>query len=271
MFQLSRFFGITSGIAFVIVGIALGALFNKLALDDLTRFEGMRNAALVEEVLALSQSIAVSNTGSRWPSSEELQSVWIRDLITSALERTDVVKLQLFDLDGNILFSTEPNELGANVKESVLEYRLAMRGRTVNKLLEAKDSGAFNRTLISSYLPIQFAGAARPAKGVVALHSDVESQLQQIVRTQENVITGVLLILFALFVILFVAVRLADRIIHSQHAARERAEDELRAANDNLEGLVEERTRDLQLELSGRQEIEDELHDGPVFGNSRMC
>ena len=260
MFRLSRFFGIVSGVAFVIFGIALGAFFNKLAIADLTGIEGEKHTLLAEEIRELAWSRISSSPVDAWPSGPQLQSDWFRKVVVALLEGTSVVGLQLSDSKGHTLFSVDPDGSNSSIKR-ITDSRVAIRGKVVNRLTEHNSHGASQeRYLVSSYIPIQFDYPAPEAKGVLRIHSDVTPQLQQIKRTQKNIIIGVLLILSALFAILFAAVRLADRIIHAQITARQRAEAALREAHDNLESLVETRTRDLKAELARRQKAEEALH-----------
>ena len=232
MFRLPRFFGITSGIAFIIVTIMLGGLFNKLAVDDLIEVEESKNVALTEAIVESSRSRILPFVAGALRSADQLQPAALRKAVLAQVKGSSVVKLQLYDVEGITVFSTDESEIGTDVSESA-DYRPTRLGHIATALTHHGTFSAFDgtiedRDLVSSYIPIRFDDPVAEAEGVLGLHSDVTPRLRQIGKTQQNVIVGVLLILSALFLILFAAVRLADRIIHGQYAAN-RAKSEFLA------------------------------------------
>ena len=232
MFRLPRFFGITSGIAFIIVTIMLGGLFNKLAVDDLIEVEESKNVALTEAIVESSRSRILPFVAGALRSADQLQPAALRKAVLAQVKGSSVVKLQLYDVEGITVFSTDESEIGTDVSESA-DYRPTRLGQIATALTHHGTFSAFDgtiedRDIVSSYIPIHFDDPVAEAEGVLGLHSDVTPRLRQIGKTQQNVIVGVLLILSALFVILFAAVRLADRIIHGQYAAN-RAKSEFLA------------------------------------------
>ncbi len=244
MFRLLRFFSITCGIAFIVVSILLFGLFRKLATDDLIEFEKNKSVALSEAIIESSRSRFSPFVADAL----RLQSATFREVVLAQVKGSSVVKVQLFDLEGLTVFSTEESDIGTHVSE-IANSRLARLGRIAIELTHHGTFSAFEgtiegRDIVSSYIPIQVDGPIE--EGVLALHSDVTPQLEQIEKTQQNVIVGVLLILSALFVILFSAVRLADRIIRGQYAALHRAEKALQVSHDSLELRVQERTAELR-------------------------
>jgi len=113
--------------------------------------------------------------------------------------------------------------------------------------------------VLASYVPLRTAADA-PIEGVFEIYTDVTPLLATIATTQRRITWGVILLLTALYVLLFVFIRRADRIIHTQHAdlaernvalerevsAREHAEAMLRQHAHDLERAVELRTAELR-------------------------
>ena len=222
MFRLLRFFSVTSGIAFIVVGILLFGLFRKLATDDLIEFEKNKSVALSEAIIESSRSRLSPFVADAL----RLQSATFREVVLAQVKGSSVVKVQLVDLEGLTVYSTEESEIGTHVSE-IADSRLPRLGRIVIELTHHGTFSAFEgtigeRDIVSIYIPIKVDGPIE--EGVLALHSDVTPQLEQIEKTQRNVTIGILLILSSLFVILFSAVRISDRIVRRQYAALRRAQ-----------------------------------------------
>ncbi|MEE8262081.1 MAG: histidine kinase dimerization/phospho-acceptor domain-containing protein, partial [Gammaproteobacteria bacterium] len=244
MFRLLRFFSITCGIAFIVVGFLLFGLFQKLAIDGLIKLEENKHVTLTKAIVETMRT----QFSPFFTDALQLQSPAFREAVLAEVKGSAVTKVQLYDLQGHTLFSTEENEIGTQAS-GIISSRSASHGRIASVLTNRSsfyglEGASEERTLVSSYIPIQFDGPL--AKGILRLHSDVTPQLEQIGKTQQNVVVGVLLILSALFVILFSAIRLADRTIQRQYVALFRAEKAIQESHDSLELRVQERTAELR-------------------------
>lgn len=239
MFRLLRYFSITGGVAFAIVVAILFGLTQKLATDDLVKFEQDRNVALAGPIIELLQS----QTPSSELNSQRLQTGATHNAVLAVMRGPDVVEIQLLDSDGRILFSTDARKVDAFIGDAVIPPA-AVQGRIASRLnnqgaLASSGNSIEEQDIVSSYLPVEIAGSART--GFLVLHSDVTTQLQQTDKIRHDIVFGVMLTLVALFIILFAAAKIADQILRRQHREIEIARDELAANNELLQSEIAER------------------------------
>ena len=257
MFRLLRFFTVICGIAYFIAGILLFGLTQKLATDELIKFEENQNVALTNAVVESLRPYFLSSDSETL----RLQHAVIREAILNATMGSSVVKVQLYDLNGIALFSASESEIGART-ENIVAARRASQGRIASALSHHDTFGTFRgvldaRDIVSSYIPVQPFGLE--TAGILALHADVTTQLLRTTKTRHNIVVGVLFIFVTLFFILFAAIRIADRILRQQHRDIGSARDELSANNNILQSEVAERQQ-AELALSQLNEsLEDRI------------
>lgn len=179
--------------------------------------------------------------------------------VIDSMKKTSVFKVKVFDLRGVTIYSSEHVQIGED-KLSNAGWRKALAGTPASELTHRDKFSAFegvveNRDLISSYLPVLAPGSDRIV-GVFEVYSDVTPFLAQIRDTSRQIKVGadsnrqkvklvsvenqrkveeagsaqvaaLLAVLAALFGVLFVIVRRADRIIESQADDREHAHQQL--------------------------------------------
>ncbi len=141
----------------------------------------------------------------------------LREKVLAQMQGLTVVKVKIYNVDGLTVFSTQDSQIGED-KSSNPGFLSARGGVVANELSHRDTFSAFegtinDRDLISSYVPVRVGGADQPIEGVVEVYDDVTPLLAQINQTQWNIILGVIGILGALYVGLFLIVRYADRII----------------------------------------------------------
>ena len=170
-----------------------------------------------------------------------------------------MVKIKAYNLDGITVFSTQLDQIGEDKSQNA--GFLAAKGGDVESELTFRDTfSAFegvieNRNVISSYVPILTEGAGGPTQGVFEVYADVTPLVAEIDAIQRDVVLAVVALLAALYGVLFLIVRRADRTIMQQHSQRVTAEAALTQANELLESRVEERTLELK-ELSEKLQVE---------------
>lgn len=247
MFRLLRFFSISSFIAFVVVTILLAILYRQSAINDLLTQGESKNVALTQ---------VFSNT--LWPefadfvqiaggmSADDIrvhpETAALREKVLEQMQGLTVVKVKVYNLDGLTVFSTQDSQIGED-KSNNAGFLSARDGVVANELSHRDSFSAFegtitDRDLISSYVPVRIGGADQPIEGVFEVYDDVTPLLAQINQTQRNIILGVIGILGALYVGLFLIVRYADRIIQQQEQDRNEAEIAQRTSEVRLRTVL---------------------------------
>jgi len=271
MFQLVRFFLITSLIATVAVTAAV-IVYRRDEVQRLIDFAEAQN-------LILARSFA-NTIWPRFSSYIKSPPVTERDALrarpeTKALHEAlgqltvglPVMKIQIFNLEGLTLYSTNPEDMGVYKTRNPGFISAAQQGNPASKLTFFNQISTFegkvvDRDLVETYLPIRVGNGA--IEGVFELYSDVTPLVTGIRTSTVNLMIGFVVVFSFLYVILFFVVRIADRIIKRQYAEiteknatlerevaeRKRTEAALTKAHDELEQRVEERTRKLTSDLS---------------------
>ncbi len=280
MFHFVRFFLFTSLIAAVAVTAAVIA-YRRDEVQRLIDFAETQNAIL-----------ARSFANTIWPrfsSYMKSSSVTEGDALrarpeTNALHEAlgqltvglPVMKIQIFNLEGLTLYSTDPEDIGVYRTRNPGFIIASRQGKPASKLTFVNQISTFegkvvDRDLVETYLPIRVGNGA--IEGVFELYSDVTPLVTGIRTSTVNLVIGFVVVFSFLYAILFVVVRIADRIIKRQYAdiaeknatlerevaERKRTEAELTKAHDELEQRVEERTRKLTEEVSERRRAENNL------------
>jgi signal transduction histidine kinase len=239
MFRLQRYFTITSLIAFVLIAFLLGYFFRTLAISDLISASESKNVALtqtfanflwpeIESFVSDANNLDVEELKNH-PRTQELY-----ELIEAQLDGLSVVKIKVYDMNGLTVFSTERAQIGENKLDNA-GYLSAREGEVASELTFRDTFSAFEQTIedrnvFSSYLPIY--GPGGEIEGVFEVYDDVTPLVQQLEQTQRNIILGIVVILFGLYVVLFLIVRRADSIIKQQYAELIQNEKDLRVARD---------------------------------------
>ena len=281
MFHLVRFFLFTSLIAAVAVTAAVIA-YRRDEVQRLIDFAETQNVIL-----------ARSFANTIWPrfsSYMKSSPVTEGDALrarpeTNALHEAlgqltvglPVMKIQIFNLEGLTLYSTDPEDIGVYRTRNPGFIIASRQGKPASKLTFVNQISTFegkvvDRDLVETYLPIRV-GNNGAIEGVFELYSDVTPLVTGIKTSTVNLVIGFVVVFGFLYAILFVVVRIADRTIKRQYAdiaeknatlerevaERKRTEAALTKAHDELEQRVEERTRKLTEEVSERRRAENNL------------
>ena len=283
MFNLSRYFSTVSFILIVLAAGVLGPLYRQLSLQQITELAESRNVAMAQVFenslhlpLDALMSASIGRDAAFLRQSPELVS--LQQSVVGLMRNTAVIKVKIYNRLGTTLFSSDAAEIG----ESRLDnpgFRSAMNGKVLSELAQrnAMDSLAgrpAETDVLSSYIPI--VGKDKSIEGVFELYQDVTPFLTQLRQSQWWVTAGVFLVFAVLYLMQFLVVRRAQRILEEQ-------EGRIKAARDTLEIQVEARTEQLKLanrqlegEISERRQAESKLnylayHD-PLTGlANRRC
>lgn len=262
MFNLTRYF---STLSFALMAVAAGALtyhYRHTAYEQLLHHEQNRAeelAQVLENSLWLHfQSLLEPRGGAADPVQRaRVANTRLREALGDMMRGTTVLKIKLYTLDGITAFSTDPLQIGEN-KSGNGGFRGALRGTPVSELTHRNQFDAFEGTLqdrdvISTYVPIYSFEDGQPRiVGVFEVYQDVTRFVQAADRHLLWITLGVVGVLTLLYLVQFVLVRRAQTFLRVQAGA-------LQQANQELDRRVQERTRDLEIEITERRHAEQRL------------
>ncbi|MDX1437291.1 MAG: GAF domain-containing protein, partial [Anaerolineales bacterium] len=270
MFKLQRYFSLASLIAIIGVTILLAFLYRQVATSQLVAQAESQNVALTQ-VLARTlwpEFGGFLMTDMDMPDDElraHPEIARLREALLEQLDDLSVVKVKVYNLEGNTVFSTELAQIGEDKSQNA--GFLSARDKQVASELTFRDTfSAFesvieDRNVISSYVPIQPGGTDGPVEGVFEVYTDVTPLVSRIETIQREVVLAVVVLLAGLYGVLYLIIRRADRILKEQHNQQIEAEEALKQSNDLLESRVEKRTEELK-EISDKLQLE--LKEGEV-------
>ncbi|MFN0301124.1 MAG: ATP-binding protein [Burkholderiales bacterium] len=261
MFNLLRYFSVTSLCSILAATIGLSFLYREFALRDLSRVGEQHNEVLTQvvsntiwpEFNAFLASVS-SLTGDEIRSRSE--SHRLHDRLRSITRDTSVLKIKIYSLGGLTVYSSESKQIGDD-KSRNAGFLSARDGTAATEITHRNQFSAFEETVfdrgvLSSYLPVRPPGSDR-VEAVFEVYDDITPFINNIKQTQLTVILGVLLVLGLLYGVLFIIIRHADRIIKRQAAAQAAAESSLQEAHDHLEARVRERTSALEASVAAER------------------
>ncbi len=259
MFRLLRYFSFTSALALATVTIIHVILYHQNEVNELVTLAETQN-------LALAQSFA--NT--IWPQyADYVTSVGhldgdslrarpetkrLHETLRSLSAGLPVLKVKIYHLDGNTVFSTDPDEIGVEGDHDMDLWDKARAGSPESDLsfsntMQSFDGLIENRTVVESYLPIRRVGG--PVESVFELYSDVTHLIDRIVQNTVRLMAELVAVFSLLYLVLFLIVRRADRILKRQYSILKESEESINAKNLALEREIadrrqaEEKVRDL--------------------------
>jgi len=246
MFNLSRYFSTLSFILIVLAAGGLGLLYRELSLrqmSELAESHNMAMAQIFENGLrdAMTRLIAssVGRDADFLRQSEDVGE--LRSGTIALMHDTAVIKVKIYSRLGITLFSTDASQIGESRLDSI-GFRSAMSGEVFSKLSHRSSMNAFEgaRTeidVLETYMPVR--GDDRTVTGVFELYQDVTPFMVKLRHSLWWVMAGVLAVCAALYMMQYLLVRRAQRILKEQ-------EGRIKAARDTLELQVEARTEELK-------------------------
>lgn len=186
------------------------------------------------------------------PAVEEIDKI-----VTDLFYDSDIVKANLYNIDGLIVYSSQHSKIGENESDNP-GFVSASNGRVRSNLTWRNEFHAFekmimDRDIVSSYVPL-YDKNTREIIAVVELYSDVTDLVVSINRARNKIIIGTLACFGLLLGILYVLIMRADRIIKFQNK-------ELINANKEISRLA---YLDAVTRLPNRhrfdQELEEHIH-----------
>jgi diguanylate cyclase (GGDEF)-like protein len=166
----------------------------------------------------------------------------LREDVVRLMRGSSVVKVKLLDLGGLTVFSTDPAQIGEDQSANA-GFAAALAGGQASKVafrdsFDAFDGVLADRSLVSSYVPIRDPVSGQ-VKAVFEVYSDVTALVSSLERTQARIAVGVAASLSALYLIVLLTARRADRVVARAEQARQAIEAHVhhQAFHDPLTGL----------------------------------
>ncbi len=248
MFQLLRYFSLTSAIVIAVVIVVMVLFYRQAAVSDLVASAESHNV-----------SLARSFANTIWPDIAEYVTTVDEDgdglrrrPETRILDRTlrtltdglPVLKIKIYNLDGLTVYSSEAGQMGED-KSGNPGFLIARDASTPASKLSTRDSfSAFSgavedRDLVETYVAVH--GADGSVEGILEIYTDVTPLKERLDSNTAIYVALYLLIFTVLYGALFVIVRRADGILKRQYVELEENEKNIQAKNAALETEIAER------------------------------
>lgn len=247
MFRLLRYFSIASLISMVLAAVVLGTLHQMLEQNHLLRYGGSQNIALARSFSrnVWPQFRGFANTAKVLDADSLRRQPFIAKLLRSvrdAVRNTATLRVQIYQLDGRILFSTDATQIGTS-NGSDAEFISARQGAPQSSIarydkFNGLDGELADRVVLTSFIALR-QGADEPVQGVISIDTDITDLEASDTREGTQIALSVIAVLTALYGILFFIVRHADGIIRNQYEQQRRIEQNLRhvSTHDDLTNL----------------------------------
>lgn len=172
-------------------------------------------------------------------------------------------KIKIFSKQGEIIFSTAPEEIGEKNKNDYF-YNIVAKGNVYTKVVR-KDTKSLEGRIVTAdvvetYVPVLSNGTFTGAFEIYYDITDRKKEMDNLLALIYSVMFAIALIL--LITVIFILFKASKNILE-----RDRAEEALRKAHEDLEKKVKERTADLSetnklllAEIEERRVTEEALH-----------
>ncbi|MBI2278359.1 MAG: EAL domain-containing protein [Dechloromonas sp.] len=283
MFNLARYFSTVSFILIVLAAGVLGPFYRQLSLTQITELAESRNVAMAQvfENSLRNQLDNLMNASVGRDADflkQFAEATELKQSVIALMRNTAVVRVKIYNRLGVTVFSSDPAQIGESRLDNA-GFRAAMNGTVASDLTHRNSIDTFEGTraevdVLASYIPVM--AKDQSIEGVFELYQDVTPFMVQLRRSLWWVTAGVFLVFAVLYLMQYLVVRRAQRILKEQ-------ERHIEAARDTLEIQVEARTEELKrtntqlkAEISERRQAESKLnylayHD-PLTGlANRRC
>lgn len=262
MFRLMRFYSIASFIIIFLAAALLTLFYRQITIQWIDHLARSSNLALAQTVLnsvkpelvAYLGSVPVSDANSRGGAWQKLPDGLTADILRMT-EDTSVGSIKIYNRNGQVFFSKETEEVGANESRHP-GFQSAISGHIFSFMTYRDTFNRFEGTtaddnLMHTYIPIT-GGPANQALGVLEIHTDMNHLIHENDKLLLVTLAGAEIILAILYAALIFVVRHAKNIIESQQ----------KTIHDRTASLEVLSKRLLKNEEQEKQKIAIGLHEG---------
>jgi diguanylate cyclase (GGDEF)-like protein/PAS domain S-box-containing protein len=218
-------------------------------------FERLLAEGTEEEAVRLGRHLAATLLPEKRILSRDLVTPLFQHKIEMVSRDMQLVKVKVFSPEGEIIYSTELQDIG-EVNRKDYFHKIVALGRThtkiVTKATQSLEGKVMPRDVVETYVPLMSGGHFL---GAFELYYDITTSRGSLNRLISHSAATV----FSVALLLVAGVALSALKANRSIRARAVAEEELRRHHDQLEQLVGERTRQIERELSEKQQIEASL------------
>lgn len=236
-FNLSRFFIIKYSIAILVLAVAISLIFFQIGKAHLIRTGERYSISIAEHLnyeihhhlfIPPSKTLDTFN----WDDPRGIEE--LDKVVKPHLGHLNLVKINIFDLEGRIVYSTNPRLMGLFTKDNP-KLESALRGVPISSLeLAGKmpdiEDDTHSEDLLETYIPFRAVKRVSSVEGEVIgafeIYQDVSALYAQILRFRNAVFGASFIIMGTAFFVLILIVRRADRILNSERQVREELERE---------------------------------------------
>ena len=247
MFPLVRYFSLISA---VVVGVAMLAVTMVLTQTTTQQLIEERESANVSLTQVFSSSLW-RQFHSHVAASAELDGDALRahpktpqllQSVQDMMRGLSVIKVKVYALNGNTVFSTEAAQMGADKKNNP-GFKSATTGHPVSEYsnrakFSAFENEIFDVDVVSSYIPIR--NSQGGVEAVFEVYDNVTATLRKMEARRNLIIAVVGGLFLLLYLSLFLIVSRAAKMLKQQHGQILEAKAELEGANDQLVQRAEE-------------------------------
>jgi EAL domain-containing protein (putative c-di-GMP-specific phosphodiesterase class I)/GGDEF domain-containing protein len=228
--NLTRNYSIASLLGIALVAVTLVYFYQSMAVKALIDRESQSNSDLARTIgnivwpkyshfFMQADSMPIE----RFAGSTEIKE--INEDILHKVQGLRVVKVKIYDLNGMVIFSTQPSQIGDNKSESTA-FQAARDGYDASEIIfrntfSSYEGSIYDRNLVASYVPIR-SSFDEPVEGVFEIYSDVTPLLNDIDKTSTQILVVITALMLVLFLFLMVIVRRAHIQIEAHELAQER-------------------------------------------------
>ena len=180
-FALTRHFSLLSLIFILIAGGSIGFLVQRHEIQQLETLVEDRNVVMTRVFLNVLSDDISSLLSEDERQDKHIEQQRLAKKISALILNSDIAKLKIYNLQGKVIFSTDPKQLGED-KSTNPAFIAARSGQVVSELAHREkfslsEGEIYDVDLVSSYIPMQ-RGSEIPA--VFELYQDVSQPLRQI-------------------------------------------------------------------------------------------